>query len=135
MKEHQRPYWRPATMYELQQLLVQACLDHGLQVPAEGINYSNGPEYDTEIMLPNGLVAFVKIRESQDEEYLMQRYDGDAYEPEDPPEEHSPSMTDEQAETLRRELEEEEHFKALGHDVLDRYDRDAMEPDLGPDDC
>lgn len=101
----------PEDLGQLHNLFLEACKTAGLTVLEDGCSYSNGPEWNAEIRLPDGFVAFTTIRESQDDNYLIERYEGEENEPDDPDgRPRTMTLTNEGAEALRRELEEEEHF-------------------------
>lgn len=49
----------------------------GLEIVRRGSGWSNGPLEDAEIRFPNGFEAFVQVSESEDDEYLIRRYEDD----------------------------------------------------------
>lgn len=69
---------QPESLEDLQVLFLDVLEAKDLKLVDYGCSYSGGPEHDIEVELPGGFQVFIKIRESQDDNYLIGRYpDGD----------------------------------------------------------
>lgn len=66
----------PENLEGLTNVFEQAAQDAGFAVKSAGYaGYNHGDEYAIELVMPDGFEAFVLIRESQDDEYIYERYE------------------------------------------------------------